>query len=335
MTMRRHRVGAVLMLSVAITVPFTIGAASAATLTLDTSIFHSEKSAWTHAFEFWAEQVKKRTGGRVELRPFYSGALSKITETFKAVRDGAVPIGTTSAAHESGRIPALAYMEGEAGMPNNADGWLEVARALRPVLSELFEEEGVMYLWMQPSFGGTVNCRDKHLKQPSDWSNLRVRTAGRWQVQQIRELGANPVATDPAEQYLALQNKTLDCVLSNHEITLGFKLYEVAPYVTNLRVPVNVSLYIGNKEAWGRMSAADQEAVLQAAIEAEGVAARHLAPLQEEIRAKIKEAGGNVYSFSDAEKTAFVDAIKPVFDKMDGETGTAGKQIRRILEPYW
>lgn len=302
---------------------------------LDVSIFHSERSAWSHAFKYWADETKKRTAGRVELRPFYSGALSKINETYKAVRDGAVPVGTTSAASVSGQIPALAYVEAEAGMPNDAEGWIKSARALRPVLSELFASKKIKFLWLQPSFGGTVNCRTKHLKKPADWKGLKIRTAGRWQVQQILQLGASPVALDPAEQYIALQNGTLDCVLSNHEITFGFKLYEPARKITNLGVPVNVLIYLANPRIWNRISAADRKAIEAAAVEAESIAANHLAPLQAKLRGMIGKAGGDVYSLSGAERKMFVDAIKPVFDKMDKETGADGKKIRTLLEPYW
>jgi TRAP-type C4-dicarboxylate transport system substrate-binding protein len=303
--------------------------------TLDMSIFHSERSAWTHALKFWMEETKKQTQGRVEFKPFYSGALGKITETFKAVRNGSVPIGTTAAGVESSRIPSLAYIEGEAGMPNDGASWLTAAGQLRPVLDRLFDAKGVKFLWMQPSFGGTVNCRKKLLKTPSDWKNLRVRTAGRWQVEQIRKLGANPVATDPAEQYIALQNGTLDCVLSNHEITYAFKLYEVAPKVVNLGVGVNALMYIVNKKVWGKISAADQKTIERLAVEAQIVAATHLEPLQPMLRDKIRKAGVEVYSLNKAEKDAFVNAIRPVFDKMDGVSGADGQIVRKILEPHW
>ena len=303
--------------------------------TLDMSIFHSERSAWTHALKFWMEETKKQTQGRVEFKPFYSGALGKITETFKAVRNGSVPIGTTAAGVESSRIPSLAYIEGEAGMPNDGASWLTAAGQLRPVLDRLFDAKGVKFLWMQPSFGGTVNCRKKLLKTPSDWKNLRVRTAGRWQVEQIRKLGANPVATDPAEQYIALQNGTLDCVLSNHEITYAFKLYEVAPKVVNLGVGVNALMYIVNKKVWGKISAADQKTIERLAVEAQKVAATHLEPLQPMLRDKIRKAGVEVYSLNKAEKDAFVNAIRPVFDKMDGVSGADGQIVRKILEPHW
>ncbi len=309
--------------------------APAGAATLDLSIWHSERSAWTHAVKFWMDETDARTEGRVTMRPFYSGALGRITETFRAVRKGTIHVGATAAGVESSRIPALSYVEGEAGMPNDARSWLQVAGQLRPLLDRMFDSVGVKYLWMQPSFGGTVNCREKHLRVPSDWKGLRVRTAGRWQVEQIKMLGANPVATDPAEQYVALQNGTLDCVLSNHEITYAFKLYEVAPKIVNLRVPVNVLIYIANKRVWGKIAEADRMTIERTAVEAETVAANHLEPLQPVLRDRIRKAGGDIHSLDDGEKAAFVDAIRPVFDKMDEVTGADGQLVRKILEPHW
>lgn len=311
----------------------SVGAAAAQTL--DVSIFHSSRSAWSNSAKWWAEEVKKRTEGRVQLKLFFASALSKINETFKAVRDGAVPMGTTSAASISGQIPAMAYIEGLAGMGNNAAGFVSAARALRPEMSRLLAAKKLTYLWIQPSFGAMVSCREKHLKTPGDWKGIRIRAAGRWQVEQIKALGGKPVALDPAEMYLALQNRTVDCVLGNHELTLGLKLYEVGKYVTNLRVPANVVLYIGNPRVLGRLSAKDRTAVIQAAAAAEKVAAEELEPLQGKLRALITKRGGNVYSLNDGERAAFVSAILPVFDAMDKVTGSDGAKIRKIVEPQW
>lgn len=308
---------------------------TASSQTLDVSIFHSARSAWSNSAKWWADEVKKRTEGRVQFKLFFASALSKINETFKAVRDGAVPMGTTSAASISGQIPAMAYIEGLAGMGNNAAGFISAAKALRPEMTRLLAAKKLTYLWIQPSFGGMVSCRDKHLKKPADWKGIRIRAAGRWQVAQIKALGARPVALDPAEMYLALQNRTVDCVLGNHELTLGLKLYEVGKYVTNLRVPVNVVLYIGNPRVMGRLSAKDRTAVIEAAAAAEKVAAEELEPLQGKLRDLIAKRGGNIYSLSDEERTAFVNAVKPVFNEMDKVTGSDGAKIRRILEPQW
>lgn len=303
--------------------------------TLDVAVWHNEGSAWSHAYKWWESEVDKRTAGRVKLKSYYSGALVKNQEVFKAARDGAIPMGVTSAGSISGQMPALSYIEAEAGMPPDVEGHMKVVAALKPLLDEMFRKQRVKYLWMQPSFGGTVNCKDKHLKKPEDWANLKVRTAGRWQAQQMMELNVKPTALDPAEQYIALQNKTVDCVLSNHEITLGLKLYEPAPKITDLRLPVNVLLYLASPRAWERLAENDRKAIEQAAAEAEKLAAEYLFALQGEIQGKIKAAGGDVYSLNDAERSALVAAMKPTFAKMDAESGADGAAVRKILEPFW
>lgn len=310
-------------------------ATPARALELDVSIWHNKSSAWTWGYEWWAKEIRKRTDGRVVLKPFFSGALTKANETFDAVSNGSVPVGTTSAASISGKVPPLAYVAAEAGMPNSVAGFVKVAGELRPVLEKLLARHHIKYLWMLPSYGAVVDCRDKHLKKASDWKGLKIRTAGRWQVEQIKQLGASPVAMDPAEQYLALQNGTIDCALSNNEITLFAKLYEPAPKVTDLRVTVNVLLYLANMRAWDRISASDRKIVAQVTREAEEATAKHLFDIQSEIQKKYVAAGADLYKLTDAERNEFSKVMQKTFRQMDKATGPAGAQIRKILEPYW
>ena len=100
---------------------------------------------------------------------------------------------------------------------------------------------------------------------------------------------------------------------------------------------MNALIYIANKRSWGKISTADQKTIERLAIEAEKVAAKHLEPLQPILRSKISSAnkGVNVYTLSPSEKAAFVNAIRPVFDKMDTVSGADGQVVRRILEPHW
>ena len=303
--------------------------------TFDVAVFYTEQSARTHAYKYWVEQIEKRTEGRVKFRSFYAGSLLKVNETFKAVRSGAVPIGTTSAAAVSGQIPALSYIEAMAGMPNNAAGFIEAAKPLQAVLEALFRERGLRFLFMQPSFGTVVMCRDKFLKTPADWKGTKVRAAGRWQVQQVVALGAGSVALDPAEQYLGLQQGTIDCALSVNWLALSLKLHEVAPRITELRVPVNVSLYIANKDAWDKISKADQKIVDEVSWQATVMSAKYLDESMKKSQDAMVKQGATVYTLTDAERRMFLDKIRPVFGRMDKATGASGKKVRAVLEKYW
>lgn len=308
---------------------------AARAVTFDVAVFYTERSERTPAYKYWVNQIEKRTHGRVKFRSFYAGSLVKVNETYSAVRAGTIPIGTTSAAAISGQIPAVSYMAAMAGMPNNAKQFVEAAKPLSKTLDKLFAERGLKFLFMQPSFGTVVVCRNKFLKTPADWKGLKVRGAGRWQVKQIVAMGAGAVALDPAEQYLGLQQGTIDCALSVNWLALSLKLQEVAPYVTELRVPVNASLYIANRKAWSKVSKADQKIVDEVSEEATHMSAGLLQKSLHATQAALKKAGAKLYFLTDPQRRMFLDKIRPVFNEMDKTSGPEGKLVRAILEKYW
>ena len=319
----------------AVAVLLCIAAPSWAQNRIDLAVFHPEKNFWTPTLVWWIGEVDKATQGRVKFVPHFAGALVPLNETLKAVRDGSVPAGTVSAAAVTGQLPAFAYLEAIGGMPADSGQFVEAVNALRPVIEAEYRKQGVEYLWSQGSGGLIVVCRDRHLKTPADWKNRKVRTAGRWQAEQLRAIGVSPVATDPSEQYIALQNRTIDCALSVNVLASALKLHEVAPRITQLRMPVNLSSYIVNKAAFDKVSAADRETVRKLSIEADKRSAEHLARVEADAIAQMKSQKADIYSLTDAEVKALRTGIATSFAKMDVEGGDAGKQIGGILKKYW
>jgi TRAP-type C4-dicarboxylate transport system substrate-binding protein len=312
-----------------------IATQSAAAQKLDFSVFHPERNAWTENLKWWVTEVDKATQGRVQFNVHYAGSLVNVTETLKAVRDGAIPAGYTAASFITGQLPALAYLEAMGGMPESPEGYVEASTKLQPVLETEFAKQNVEFLWSQPSPGLDVLCRDKHLMTAADWKGKKVRTAGRWQARQIAQLGASPVAMDPAEQYIALQNKTIDCVLSVHVLALSLKLHEVAPKITVLRMPVNLGVYIINKGVWEKISAADRGKIKELGREAAKRSAKYVFDQQVAALETMKGQKADISTLNDAQYAEFRKAIRPAFDEMDATSGEGGKQIKAILAKYW
>lgn len=310
------------------------GAAGAQTK-IDLAVFHPEGDAFSGAIKHWIEQTSARTNGAVVLTPHWASSLAKLTETYGAVRDGIIPAGTTAAGVLSGQIPAMAYIEIIGGLPGDSAAAKAAAQKLRPVLSKMLGDRGVAYAWMQGAFGGLAACRDAHLKTPADWRGKKVRTAGRWQSQQLLALGATPVTIDPAEQYIALRQGTVDCVLSNNTLALGLKLHEVGAKITQLRQPVNATIYLVNPRTMSGLSDAHRRAVLDAGAAAETFGVDFLLERQESAAATMKSQGADIYTLSDAELAAFKAAVRPVIARIDESAGEAGKPIADVLKPYW
>ncbi len=302
---------------------------------LDFAIFHPERNFWSVTLKWWMEEVEKQTEGRVKPVPHYAGSLVNVNETLRSVREGAVPMGVVAMGAISGQVPAVSYIEAIGGMPDGRAAFVESQARLRPVLETLFRVQNAEYLWSQGSGPLNVACRDRHLKAPDDWKGRKVRTAGRWQVEQIRALGASPVAMDPGEMYLALQNRTIDCALGNNVLALGFKLHEVAPKITVLRAPVNLSAYIINAGAFGKLSPADRDAMKRIGVEAERRSAEYLVKATNDAADQMRQQRADIYTLNDVELAAFRSGIRPAFGKMDAESGPAGRQIADILRGYW
>ena len=302
---------------------------------IDLAIFHPERNAWTPTLKWWVEEVEKGTQGRVKFVPHYAGALVTLNETLKAVRDASVPAGVISAAAVSGQMPAMAYLEAIGTLPAEPAPLFEALNALRPILEEQYRRQGVEFLWSQGSGGLIAMCRDRHLKAPADWKNRKVRAAGRWQAEQLRAMDVSPVSTDPSEQYVALQNRTIDCALSVAVLGSALKLHEVAPKVTALRMPVNLSSYIINKGIYDKISAEDRATIRKLSIEGDRRSAIHVAQADSEAQALMKSQKADIYTVTDAERDALRKGISPAFAKMDADGGEAGKQISTIVRRFW
>ena len=308
---------------------------AAAQQTIDPAIFHPQQNAWTPTLQWWIEETAKATQNRVVFKPHFAGALVNVMETFKAVRDGAVPAGVTAAGFIAGQMPAMAYLEAVGGLPDDAGKFLAAQTELRPVVTDMLGRQGLAYLWGQGSGPLIVLTRDKHLLDAADWKGKKIRTAGRWQAEQIRALGAAAVAMDPAEQYLGLQNRTIDGALSINLLAQSLKLHEVAPKITELRLPVNLSFYIMNKGQYDKLSAADREAMLRLGVEGEKRSAPLLQKMSDDGAAAMKAQKADTVRLNDAQLAEFRKAIGPAFAKMDADTGEDGKRIAAIVKKYW
>lgn len=302
---------------------------------IDMAVFHPERSAWTATIKWWTEEVAKATQGRVNFVPSYAGALVNLNETLKSVRDGAVPAGVISMAAVSGQMPAVSLLESIGNFPESSDRFLSALRAVKPLLDVQFQKQNVEYMWAQGSTGLIVVCRDRHLKSPADWKGRKVRAAGRWQAEQVRALGASPVATDPAEQYLALQNRTIDCALSVSVLASALKLHEVAPFVTLTRQQNNLSGYIVNKGVWDKLSAEDRATIKRISEEADKRSVQHLDTAFKEANDLMQSQKANLYRLTDAEATEFRKAIDPVYAKIETAGGDAGKEIFNTMRKFW
>jgi TRAP-type C4-dicarboxylate transport system substrate-binding protein len=218
-------------------------------------------------------------------------------------------------------------------IPGDPKIGLETVRAVLEPARALMEPRGLKLLFSFPSTGLVSNCSNGHIKTPDDWKGKKVRTAGRWQGVQLRAVGASAVTLDPGEVYVALQNKTVDCILFLANLTLSSKVYEVAPDITYWRDGANASMYYMNLALWNKISPADQKVILQVSDEIVAEGTYKLKDQQEEALKMLEKGGAKVYRATDTEISTMRKAMSPVWAELEKFTGAEGKPFAAVIMP--
>jgi TRAP-type C4-dicarboxylate transport system substrate-binding protein len=303
--------------------------------TFEFAIWFNERDPYAAFAKEWSADIEKRTSGRVKIKLHFSGALVAAKETVNAVRQGAAGGGTTRSSFLTGIVRELSYVEPLFWITEEPEVAVKIVSEITPLARDLMRKHKLELLFMLPSAGVLSMCINKHMKQVSDWKGAKVRAAGRWQGIQLRAVGSAPVAIDPGEIYIALQNKTVDCALFLATYSLSGKLYEVAPYVTYFRQGANASFYFVNADLWAKVSPADQAQVREAstaivAKAAPSIAAEHNKALDEMVK-----LGAKAYKFTDDDIKALKKAMSPVWSEIDRLVGPSGKAIRDKVSAHW
>jgi TRAP-type C4-dicarboxylate transport system substrate-binding protein len=249
------------------------------------------------------------------------------------VRTGAAGGGTTSASFVAGLVRPVSYFEALFWIPGDPKVALDTVGALLQPARTLMEPRGLKLLFAFPSTGLVSNCSNGHIKAADDWKGKKVRAAGRWQGIQLRAVGASAVTLDPGEVYVALQNKTVDCILFLANLTLSAKVHEVAPYVTYWRDGANASMYYLNLALWNKISPADQKLILQVSDEIVVEGTYKLKDQQEQALSDLEKGGAKVYRATDAEISLMRKAMSPVYAELEKFTGAEGKPFADVILP--
>ena len=96
----------------------------------------------------------------------------------------------------------------------------------------LMEQRGLKLMFNFPRPGWCRTAPTGHIKAPPTGRARRCARPDAGRACSCSAVGASAVALDPGEVYVALQQKTVDCILFLANLTLSSKVYEVAPHIT-------------------------------------------------------------------------------------------------------
>lgn len=231
----------------------------------------SESSPWNVGAKKWAELVKQRTNGRVEITTFPNEQLSSGNQQ-KGIEQ--VAAGVTGASLHSTIIysviePKLAVVSMPWIMPNNAAVDKAMKGAPGEKVKELIRAKGIEPLaFGENGFRHWTNSK-RPLATPDDMKGLKIRVPGmKMYIALFKAMGADPTSMSFSEVFTALQQGTVDGQENPISVIYTTKLNEVQKYMTICNYSYDPIVLGINKKLWDSIDKETQDIMKKAAVEA-------------------------------------------------------------------
>ena len=284
---------------------------------------------WGKGGEIWANLVRERTQGRINIKLYPGVSLvgGDQTREFTAIRQGVIDLAIGSSINWSPQVKELNLfslpflISDYAALDAVTSG--EVGKDIFGIL----DRSGVVPLaWGENGFRELTNSK-REVRTPADLKGLKIRVVGSpLFIDMFTALGANPVQMSWADAQPALSSGAIDGQENPVSIFTAAKLHTVGQKnVTMWGYMIDPLVFVANKEIWNSWSAQDREIVRQAAVDAgkqETALAR--AGLVEAGRPLLKDIEGlgvKVTQLTPAERAQFVAATRSVVAKWKGQIG--------------
>ena len=295
---------------------------------------------WGKGGEIWANLVRERTQGRINIKLYPGVSLIQGDQTreFSAIRQGVIDLAVGSTINWSPQVKALNLFSLPFLMPDYAAMDALTQGDVGREIFKIIDKAGVMPLaWGENGYREISNSK-RAIKMPEDLKGLKIRVVGSpLFLDTFTALGANPTQMSWADAQPALATGAVDGQENPMAIYTAAKLHTMAQkYVTMWGYVADPLIFVVNKDIWASWTPADQAIVKQAALDAGkqeiAIARKGLAEADKPLLKDIAASGVTVTQLSPSEREAFVKATRPVYDKWKNQIGanlvaTAEKSI--------
>ena len=284
---------------------------------------------WGKGGELWANKVRERTQGRINIKLYPGVSLIQGDQTreFSALRQGVIDMAIGSTINWSPQVKQLNLFSLPFLMPDYAATDALTQGEVGKRLFQTLDKAGVMPLaWGENGYREISNSK-KPIKSPADLKGMKIRVVGSpLFLDTFTALGANPTQMSWADAQPAMASGAVDGQENPLSVYMAAKLYTVAQKHLTLWGYMNDPLiFVVNKDIWNSWTPADREIVKQAAIDAGKeqvvIARKGVIEADKPLLKEIASHGVTVTQLSPAEREAFVKATRPVVEKWKGQIG--------------
>lgn len=283
----------------------------------------------------WAEELKKRTEGRVTAKIFPSELLGKVTEMYDMVLKGTCDVGVLISTYYPGRHPLEEAFHLPFLIPPGAAH--PVGKTIREEVYKKFlipyHYKDMKVLWTGRFEPNVLHLARKPVRKMEDMKGLVIGfPGGKLMPKLIKAVGASPEQVTVVDMYTAMERGMIEGQIIPLEAQLAFKLIEITKYITLINLGSG-SNFVGMRwETWNRIPPADQKIIEELSIWAADLQARSWKAATDRTMDLCKKRGIEFIELSPDERARWIEAAKPIEEEWVKEVEAKGFPARELYK---
>jgi TRAP-type C4-dicarboxylate transport system substrate-binding protein len=305
----------------------------AALIQLTYSNFFPADHIQSRLVDSWIKEVETRTNGRVKIKHYPGGTLTKADECYDGVVKGRSDLGMSVLAYTPGnRFPVMGAVDLPLGYTSGKVATAvanEVYRLFKP--KELSDTE-VMYLHaLGPNL---IDTRNKPVRRLEDMRGLKIRVPGISNALVVKSLGGIPISKPMPEYYQLLKSGQVNGAIHPTEAEKGWNLGGLENFITACYPIASTTTFfvVMNKDKWNSLPKDVQDIIRTVNDEWIPQHGEAWDTSDSEGTHFFLNQGGQIIGLDSQEAARWKKAIEPVIDDYVKMLDAKGLHGRRIVD---
>jgi TRAP-type transport system periplasmic protein len=274
--------------------------------------------AWGKGGEIFAQLVRERTSGRINIKQYPGASLvqGQQDREFSAMRQGVIDVLCGAPVNWAGTARELNLFTLPFLFPNHA-AWDAVMASdvVQKDYFELVRKAGAEPLAVGETGFRQISNSKRPIVRPEDMKGLKVRVAGSPMYGEIMSgMGANPTFMSWADAQPALASGAVDAQENPMEVFLAGRIHTLGQkFVTKWNYSNDILLFAVAAPVFASWTPADQKIVREAAVDAAKQQVALVRKLYAEDVSQVQALGVQVHVPNAAEMQAWQTATRRVY----------------------
>ena len=271
--------------------------------------------------EKWAELVKQKSGGKMQIKVFANGVLGGDVQALSAGQGGTVDFTAMNSGILQTQVKEFAIFDFPFMFENGKEADAILDGAFGKQLADKLPAKGLVNLAYWELGFRNLTTSKRAIAKADDIAGLKIRVIqSPIYIETFNTLGANAVPMPITEVYTAMEQKIIDGHENPFSVIETSKFYEVQKYLTVSNHIYNPQSLLASKKKWDALTRDEQAILTSTAVEATKWQRENARKMSDESLATLKKT--MTVTVLPAEEIGKIRAkIKPVIDKFSQNVG--------------